>query len=107
MSIIAVLRYNGVEINGYMPSGNVFYGIKTYWGYLHILLYTILGYYTGIDYAPEAFVMSNLFELTEYGINKYLFPIHVGIGLDTMVDMSGYLLGTYIRKRVDNRRLKK
>ena len=95
--IIGASRVFGKNIDDYMPQGNIFYGIKSYWGYVHILLYTILGYTFGLKYAPASFVVSNVFEILENVGETLDLPHRSGIGIDTMIDMSGYLLGCYLK----------
>ncbi len=75
-----------------------FFYIKSFWGWVHLILYSFLGYFCGIELLPAAFIISVVFERLELMLQEITGNIiRPGGALDTCIDMTGYALGMYLR----------
>ena len=73
-----------------------FFGIKGVWGYIHLILYIILGYNCGLNLFPFAMTTSILWETFEALVeNATNGIIKTGGALDVSIDMTGYVIGSY------------
>ena len=99
VAIGSTIRYNTDFGEGILDSEDkVFFGVKNIWGYLHLLLYSLLGYKCGLRLLPVAFIVSILFEETEMSLQDVSNNVVKGNpGVDTFIDMTGYLGGVYIK----------
>tara|TARA_A100001015_G_C14668249_1_gene585805 strand:- start:168 stop:512 length:345 start_codon:yes stop_codon:yes gene_type:complete len=97
----ALIRMNSDIGEGVFDGGDdIFFGIKDIWGYIHLALYTVLGYVGGIELFPLALLVSIVWEASETLLAHVSDDIINGNGaLDTLIDMSGYLLGSYLNYR--------
>jgi len=100
MIIVALCRmkWEWAKKNMYETDSGSFFGIKNIWGWVHFILYTLLGYKCGIDLLPLAILGSLVWDSMEYIVDNTTTGIieHSGM-IDIFIDITGYGLGSYLR----------
>ena len=97
ITIISVTRLIFGKISFLEGGSNIYFGIKNIWGYLHFILYTVLGYKCGIELLPLILFISISWDLSEWLLDKITKGIINASGpKDTFIDMNGYLFGLWL-----------
>ena len=97
INIGVIIRMNTDYAEGILDGGDkIFFGLKNIWGYVHLALYTFLGYKCGIDLFPIAFVVSILWDCYESLLQDITNDIIRSDGaMDTFIEY-GWLWVRYI-----------